>query len=561
MPTPQGYDDVISGFLRQISEADARASMLRATNGGDGRSNGHADTVFAELDVALEELHTAEEELRAQNEELLTANERVTAERQRYLELFQDAPVAYLVSDIHGIIQEANRAACELLHRPDKFLRGKPIAIFAPEAERASIRDAIHDLIHLESPRQRLEIILSPNGTQPFTAHVIASRVPGRAGAPSTIRWTLVDHPKQEEASAGRAERAMVTALHESNDEAIVTVDRDNRVTWWNRGAELTFGYSSAEVVGKPSPVRLPEHFAGEEVFERKDGRSIKLDVSCLILPPTASDGYMFRMRRVRSDRRQHPEAAGQRVVARLAGGMAHHLNNVMQIVVSGLEFAGRDLADREQLSTDLQTVREAAFRAVAFTRALVSYTGQDLAYPTTMVNLNTLVEGTVAEVTDAVPDSVEISTFLDPRTPEIRVDPVAMGRVIRELIMNGARATGNAGKILIETADLAARPNQLRREQSASTGYVRLSVHDNGTGMTEETRVHLFEPFFAIRSTGNAVGLGLSAAWGLVARTGGFIRVESKEGAGSTFHVYLPKTDSAAPGTVTHSLAPEAQI
>ena len=544
MQTPQGYDELIAGFLRQISEADARAAALRATSGvADGHRDGSGEPVFAELDVALEELHTAEEELRAQNEELLTANERVAAERQRYLELFQDAPVAYLVSDLHGIIQEANRAACELLHRPDKFLRGKPIAIFAPEAERAAFRDIIHDLIHLESPRQRLEIILSPSGTHPFTAHVIASRVPGRGAAPSTIRWTLVDRPEPDEASAGRAERAVVTALHESNDEAIVTVDRDNRVTWWNRGAELTFGYSAAEVVGKPSPVRLPEHFEGEEVFERKDGRSIRLEVSCLILPPAASDGYMFRMRRVRSDRRKHPEAAGQRVVARLAGGMAHHLNNVMQIVVSGLEFAGRDLADRDQLSTDLHTVKEAAFRAVAFTRALVSYTGQDLSSPTTSVNLNTLVETAVADVTAEVPDTIQFSTFLDRRLPEIRVDPVAMSRVIRELLLNGAQAVVTDGRILVETLDVAARHIDVRHEPSAAQGYVRLSVHDNGTGMTEEARGHLFEPFFTIRPTGNPTGLGLSAAWGLVMRSGGFIRVETKQGSGSSFHVYLPKS------------------
>src|SRR5262249_49875032 len=154
----------------------------------------------------------------------------------------------------------------------------------------------------------------------------------------------------------------------------------------------------------------LPEHFHGEDVFERKDGRKIRLDVSCLLLPPTAADGYMFRMRRVRSDRRHHPEAAGQRVVTRLARGMAHPLNNVMQIVVSGLEFASRDIDDGAQLSRDLQTVKEAAFRAVAFTRALVSYTGQDLSAPATAVDLNALVESAVADVSPEVPDTVRFS-------------------------------------------------------------------------------------------------------------------------------------------------------
>jgi two-component system cell cycle sensor histidine kinase/response regulator CckA len=553
MPSPMGYEDVIAGFLQQISEADARAMALRATNGGSNNPN----PIFQELDVALEELHTAEEELRAQNEELIAAKEQIDAERQRYFELFKDAPVAYLVSDMNGVIQDANRAACDLLHRPERFLRGKPIAIFAPETERGAIRDVIHDLNHLESARQRLEIILSPSGTRPFTAELIASRVPAR-GPASTIRWTMVDRPQNDQdRDAAVAERAVARTLEQSNEEVIITIDRDHRVTWWNHAAELAFGYSAQEVVGKSSPVGLPEHFDGVGVFERKDGRKIKLDVSCLLLPPTAADGYMFRMRRVRTDRRRQPEAAGQRMVTRLAGGMAHHLNNVMQIVVSGLEFARRDVSNQDQLTTDLQTVRDAAFRAVAFTRALVSYTGQDPVGPKTAVDLNKLVESVVRDASLEAPDTVQFSTFLDRRIPEIRVDSEALGRVIGELLQNAARSVASGGRVLVETRNLPSGSGDLRGESDRHTDYVRLSVHDDGVGISEENRGHLFEPFFTARPVGNPMGLGLSAAWGIVMRCGGFIRVESKHGSGSSFHVFLP----VSPSDRLASLEPEAQV
>jgi len=546
MSAPQAYQDVIAGFLRQISQADERASALRTANGGHAApGDGTVQPVFQELEFALEELHTAEEELRAQNEELIAAHERVDLERRRYLDLFRDAPVAYLVTDMSGVIQDSNRAACDLLHRPEKFLRGKPIAIFAPESERRALRDVISDLNQLESTRQRLEIILSPSTGRPFTAEIIASRVPAGAGGSSTIRWALVDRVEREE--RGTVDRAVARTLQESSEEVIITVDRDQRVTWWNRAAELAFGYSSTEVLGKPSPVRLPEHFEGVEVFERKDGRKIRLDVSCLLLPATAADGYMFRMRRVRSDRRQHPETTGQQVLARLAGGVAHHLNNAMQIMVSGLEFAHRDLADRGQLANDLQTVTDAAFRAVEFTRALVSYTGQDLPSPATAVNLNSLVESTLADVSAELPSTVQFSTFLDRSIPEVLADPVVISRVVRELLLNGARSVETGGRILVETIDVSARHMSLRHEPGPPNGYVRLSIHDSGIGMTEETREHFFEPFFANRPVGTPVGLGLSAAWGVVMHSGGFIRIESKPGSGSSLHMYLPKPGPGA--------------
>src|SRR5262249_24531947 len=140
-------------------------------------------------------------------------------------------------------------------------------------------------------------------------------------------------------------------------------------------------------------------------------------------------------------------------------------------------------------------------------------------------------------------------------------IDPVAMSSVTRELLMNAVGSLESAeagGRILVETVDVPARHVSLRYEPGAApNGYVRLSVHDNGAGMTEDTRGQVFEPFFTVRPSGNSVGLGLSAAWGLVVKGGGFIRVETKQGSGTSFHVYLPKP---TPGTMSDSPPPQAE-
>jgi len=131
-------------FFRQIKEMNKHVAEIRP-----GQSNGHDHSrdswmqSAAALDTAMEELRVAEEELRAQNEEVEASRFAIEAERQRYHDLFEFAPDGYLVTDLHGLIVEANRAAAGLLGDPPKFLTGKPLANYVIPDQRWSFRSEL----------------------------------------------------------------------------------------------------------------------------------------------------------------------------------------------------------------------------------------------------------------------------------------------------------------------------------------------------------------------------------------------------------------------------------
>jgi len=147
---------------------------------------------FHDLQIALEEVEVAEEEMALQNEELLTVHEALAAERQRYRDLFELAPDGYLVTDLNGAIQEANRAAVGLLQVTPKAIRRKPLAVYVDPPERLRFRQLLPRL----AAGERLadwELTLQTRGNGSVPARVTVSREEGFAGQPPSLLWILRD--------------------------------------------------------------------------------------------------------------------------------------------------------------------------------------------------------------------------------------------------------------------------------------------------------------------------------------------------------------------------------
>jgi PAS domain S-box-containing protein len=170
-----------------------RAAELSRLAGADHAQQGDAlRQAFAELDTAVEELQVAEEELRQQSEELAGAREAAEAAGQRYADLFEFAPDGYLVTDWHGTIREANRAACALLDCPAQFLAGKPLAIFVAEEERRAFRLHLHRLQQAQSADEWIVRLRSRDGP-PFQAAVTVTWIRDGQGRASGFRWLVRD--------------------------------------------------------------------------------------------------------------------------------------------------------------------------------------------------------------------------------------------------------------------------------------------------------------------------------------------------------------------------------
>lgn len=145
-----------------------------------------------ELRVALEELHVAEEELTLQNEELVKTRQTIEKERQRYQELFEFAPDGYLVTDTYGTIQEANRAAAQLLSRDQRYLIRKPFVNFVPEVDRRAFRTMLSQLPTIHR-LDEWEVTLQRRDGSCFEAALTVEAVRNRAGQLTSLRWLLRD--------------------------------------------------------------------------------------------------------------------------------------------------------------------------------------------------------------------------------------------------------------------------------------------------------------------------------------------------------------------------------
>ena len=208
--------DAFAQAVEGLRERLAAVAPPAVAGTGDGAENRFDP--WHELQSAVEELRVAEEELRAQNEELMAARLDLEAERQRYRDLFEFAPDAYLATDAVGIIQEANRAASAMLNVPKKSLVGKPLVVFVAPEDRLTFHGRLSPEGRGE-PADLWELRLQPRDQSPLTAAVTLAAVRDPQGAPLAFRWLIRDVTRHKQAERLAVIGQMMTGLaHESRN-------------------------------------------------------------------------------------------------------------------------------------------------------------------------------------------------------------------------------------------------------------------------------------------------------------------------------------------------------
>ncbi|BAU15525.1 PAS/PAC sensor signal transduction histidine kinase [Leptolyngbya sp. NIES-3755] len=193
---------VLSGYIHTVQ---GRAQALYETTKDEENSPNSAsinlETCLEELFSALEELSIAEEELRQQNEMLAVAQSDIETERQRYQELFEFAPDAYLVTDLYGVIREANRIAVRLFNVTHRHLTQKPLANFITEDQRQAFRSVLNQLPTIQRV-QEWEVMARGRNNEPFMAAITVETVLDRAGEPTALRWLIRDITSRKRSEA-----------------------------------------------------------------------------------------------------------------------------------------------------------------------------------------------------------------------------------------------------------------------------------------------------------------------------------------------------------------------
>ena len=263
-----------------------------------------------------------------------------------------------------------------------------------------------------------------------------------------------------------------------------------------------------------------------------------------LIAAATAGMGSRERRRRVAEEALRRSEAQllqAQKMdaVGRLAGGLAHDVNNYVNAITSQCELVLMRSRPGDRVAGKMELVIATAGRITALIRRLLAFSRQQPVAPQVIV-LNEVVEGLRGMMKRLMGEDLQLETVLADDLWRARVDPAQVEQLVVNRLVHAREASPRGGKVTIETANAPADP---RNPAAPSGDYVRLTLSDSGGGIPPEIRDRIFEPFFTTKEGTAARGLGLATVYGIVQQNGGHVTVYSEVGRGTTFRIHLPRT------------------
>lgn len=336
-----------------------------------------------------------------------------------------------------------------------------------------------------------------------------------------------------------------------------------------NRIVEM-FGYDSKEeVIGRVSVVDLYEdpdtrdkmiselNERGEirnfeAKFKSKRGGATWIRFSGVVNP---TDGYLdgvasditeiksAEMERARLEE-QFRQAQKVEAIGRLAGGVAHDMNNLLVPIVGYSELLLTYFGPGDRLHHSVKQISEAGDRCRDLVQQLLAF-GRKQTLEYQPIDVNRAIVDFSQLLKRTIRENIVIETILSPEIETIKADIGQIEQVIMNLCVNAQDALPDGGKLVIETAIAEIERDFTLANTGFKTGrYVVLIVSDTGLGMDQVTKEQIFEPFFSTKGT-QGTGLGLATVYGIVMQHGGNISVYSEIGKGTTFKVYLPVSEA----------------
>jgi two-component system, cell cycle sensor histidine kinase and response regulator CckA len=234
-------------------------------------------------------------------------------------------------------------------------------------------------------------------------------------------------------------------------------------------------------------------------------------------------------------------QAQKMEAIGRLAGGIAHDLNNALTAIAGYAELALGEVAADHAARPDVEEIRRAAERAGSVTRQLLAFSRKRLLEPR-VFDLNETIAGIARLLSRLLGAGVEVQTRLFDRPLAVLGDPGQVEQAVINLAVNARDAMPGGGRLMLATSRERVDEAFARSHVPMTPGdYMVLRVSDSGHGMPPETQAHIFEPFFTTKDVGKGTGLGLSMVYGTLKQIGGFIFVDSEINRGTTFQLYFP--------------------
>jgi PAS domain S-box-containing protein len=381
---------------------------------------------------------------------------------------------------------------------------------------------------------------------------------PDRSEAQWPLPWPtdLAADPREDRASM--EERAL---LLDKAQDAILVRDLDHRITYWNNSAVRLFGWTAEEVDGRKAreflyPNELEFDQAMQKLIEQgdwvgelsavsKDGRELVVETRwTLVRDEKGVPKSVFCIETDVTERkqmhRQFLRAQRMESIGTLAGGIAHDLNNVLSPILMCIDLLRTNETNSDRLAI-LSAIESSAQRGADMVKQVLSFVhgveGKRLD-----VHISQLLCDIGKIANETFLKNIQVSTVIAADPWSVVGDSTQLHQVLLNLCVNARDAMPEGGTLTLSARNVRLQDRDLGTDTEAKPGpYVLIQVEDTGTGMPQEIIDRVFEPFFTTKELGKGTGLGLPTSMAIVKSHGGFIRVSSEPGKGSTFSVYLP--------------------
>ena len=505
-----------------------------------------------------------------------SAHSELQVSESRYRALYESNFDGVLLTESDGGILAANPAACRILGRTEQQLRMLTrLDLITPGDPRTT--GLIAEREKTGRYQGELEMVRGDGGTFPAE---VASAV--FATAHGTLTSMIVrDVSERKRTEAQLKERAQWLDIA---DESIFVTDLDHRIAYWNQGAARMTGWTAAEMIGQDVSHLLEGASVSDprtEVIRReladwrgtlscrhRNGTPQVVAVSVTVLrdargEPTGRLALCADITEQTRLREKYERALRLQSIGMLASGVAHDFNDILTPIHLSAAMLRERASHRDDLKL-LETIQACVTRGAAVTRQILGF-AQGVGSEARAIQITPILR----EVADIVRETFPRSITVDRDSPSelwpVMADPTKIHQVLLNLCVNARDAMPEGGVLRLGGRNCVLDEKAAARIEGARKGaWLELFIEDTGTGIAPDLLSRMWEPFITTKSADAGTGLGLSTVRGIVESHAGFISVDTAEGRGTAFRVFLPAIPSHSlpqePGVSQKAFGPEGE-
>jgi two-component system, cell cycle sensor histidine kinase and response regulator CckA len=393
----------------------------------------------------------------------------------------------------------------------------------------------------------------------------------GADGAPGASRTLVINRARDDGADPLRAAEVRFMRFFHNTPMAIATVDGEGRVIRTNpmfarlfqgaRGDGKAEDRSIRAVVAERD--RLPLEAAIQQAAQSKsdiapvdamlagaDERSARIYVTAVEEAEHDQEAAIVYALETTAQRELENKVTQQQkmeLVGQLAGGIAHDFNNVLSAIMMATDFLLNAHKPTDPSFQDIMQIKQNANRAASLVRHLLAFSRKQTLRPQ-VLDLGEVLSDLNMLLRRLIGEKVKLDVVHGRDLWPVRADISQFEQVIVNLAVNARDAMPDGGRLTLRTLNVTARDSERYHAKGMpAADYVLVEVTDTGSGIPAAIVGKIFEPFFSTKDVGKGTGLGLSTVYGIVKQTGGFVYVDSAEGKGTTFRIFLPRHVASA--------------